>query len=192
MTTARNRRAAQLRADDAVLVIIDTQERLMQAMAETERDAATANQARLLQGAALLDVPVVETRQYPEGLGETVEPVAANLPAHTTRIDKTGFSCCQADPFTGHLYAMRRHQVVLTGVEAHICVTQTALDLLHGGFDVFVAADATCSRLSANRELAMARLRHADAVILPTESVLFEWVRDASHPQFKAISKLVR
>jgi isochorismate hydrolase len=114
-----------------------------------------------------------------------VAEVAAKLPASAVRIEKTAFSACGALPLT-------RPQAVLAGMEAHVCVLQTALEMAAAGREVFVVADAVCSRTEANHANALARLRAAGVVVTNMESVLFEWLRDASHEQFRGISKLIR
>jgi len=174
---------ALLRAPDSALVIIDIQERLAAVM--PERDAVLRNTALLLEAASRLSVPVMLTEQYPKGLGPTVPDLAAKLPADATRIEKTAFSACGALP-------LARPQVVLAGMEAHVCVLQTALELAAAGREVFVVADAVCSRTPANYANALDRLRASGIVLTNTESVVFEWLRDAAHEQFRALSKLIR
>jgi nicotinamidase-related amidase len=105
---------------------------------------------------------------------------------------KTGFSCCAADGFTASLQRLGRKQVILAGMESHVCVLQTALELKQLGFDIFVPEDAVCARSRRRSENALARLRQAGVVVTHCESGLFEWLRDAQHPQFKAVSKLVK
>jgi nicotinamidase-related amidase len=172
-----------LRAADSSLVLVDIQERLAAAM--PARDTVVRAAGILIDAAARLGIPVLATEQYPQGLGPTVPELTAKLPADAKRIEKTSFSACGALP-------LARPQVVLAGMEAHVCVLQTALELAAAGSEVFVAADAICSRAEANRENALARLDKAGVVVTNTESVLFEWLRDAAHEHFRAISKLIR
>lgn len=171
------------RANDSTLVLIDIQERLANVM--PARDAIVRSAGILLEAADRLGVPVVATEQYPQGLGPTVAELTAKLPADAKRIEKTAFSACGALP-------LARPQVVLVGMEAHVCVLQTALELAASGREVFVVADAVCSRTEANRANALARLQEGGVMVTNTESVLFEWLRDAAHEQFRAISKLIR
>jgi nicotinamidase-related amidase len=171
------------RAADSSLVVIDIQERLAAVM--PARDAVVRATGVLLEAAARLDIPVFVTEQYPKALGPTVADLAAKLPASATRLEKTSFSACAALP-------LARPQVVLAGMEAHVCVLQTALELAACGREVFVVADAVCSRADANRENAFDRLRAAGVTLTNTESVLFEWLRDSSHEHFRALSKLIR
>jgi nicotinamidase-related amidase len=107
-------------------------------------------------------------------------------------MSKSGFSCCAAEGFTATLEGLGRSQVVLAGMESHVCVLQTALELKQRGFTVFVAGDAVCARSRQRSENALARLRQAGVVVTHSESVLFEWMRDARHPQFKAVSQLLK
>jgi nicotinamidase-related amidase len=171
------------RAEDSALVVIDIQERLASAM--PARDAVVRATGILLEAAARLDIPVWFTEQYPKGLGSTVAELAARLPEGARRIEKTSFSACAALPLT-------RPQVVLAGMEAHVCVLQTALELAAAGRDVFVAADAICSRTETNYANALARMHSASVVVTNTESVVFEWLRDAANEHFRVLSKLIR
>ncbi len=170
------------------LVIIDIQERLAAAMPEKPREQTIRHSAILAEAAGELAIPVVRTEQYPRGLGTTVAPLAA---AGGTPVEKTCFSCFAAGGFTGALDGMRR-QIVLTGMETHVCVLQTALEMHHAGYQVFVVEDAVCSRHKRHHRNALARLRQAGVVVSNVESVLFEWLRDAAHPAFKPLSRLIR
>ena len=174
------------------LVVIDVQERLAGAMASTELERVVHNTGVLLRAAGRLEVPVVITEQYPRGLGPLVPALASELPADCRRIEKTAFSCARADGFVAALEAVTRPQVVLAGMEAHVCVLQTAIDLVGRGFEVFVVADAVCSRDPRHRDVAMTRLAQAGVRVTVTESVLFEWLGDAAHPEFRAVSRLIR
>jgi len=180
------------RAADSVLVIIDIQERLAAAMVPAQRQAAVRNTRILIQAAACLGIPVLATEQYRKGLGPTVTELTEVLPGGTQRLEKTCFSCAGAEPFSQALGASGRSQVILAGMEAHVCVLQSALELRAAGREVFVVEDACCSRKQENRTNAMYRLRGAGVVVTNTESVLFEWLRDARHEHFKAISTLLR
>ena len=179
-------------AANSVLAIVDIQERLASAMDPAARAAMAKNAAILLQSAARLSIPVVATEQYPKGLGPTVAEIAAVLPEATPRIEKLRFSCACEASFLDALQRSGRSQVILAGMEAHVCVLQSALELRAGGREVFVVADACCSRNPANHANAMQRLAAAGVIVSNTESVIFEWLRDAGHAQFKAISALLR
>jgi nicotinamidase-related amidase len=171
------------RASDSTLVVIDLQERL--AMAMPARDPVVRATGILLEAAARLKIPVVVTEQYPKGLGSTVAEVAVKVPEGSTRIEKTCFSAAAA-------LVLYRPQAVLVGMEAHVCVLQTAVELAAAGREVFVVADAVCSRTEANYSNAMDRMRSAGIVVTNMESVIFEWLRDAAHEDFRALSRLIR
>ena len=137
-----------------------------------------------------MQVQPIVTEQYPQGLGETLPELKQYL-TNTKPIVKTAFSACAEPAFKQHLHSDKT-QIVLTGMEAHICVLQTALGLLQANKQVFLVEDAVISRESTNKANAIARLRDAGCMITNTESVVFEWLGDANHEAFKAISKLIR
>jgi nicotinamidase-related amidase len=171
------------------LVIVDIQERLLPAIFEKER--VVQNAVRLIKGAGILKVPVFATEQYRKGLGTTVPEVAAALGA-LKPIEKLAFSACGAPGFERSLDAARVSDVVLCGIEGHVCVLQTCLDLLDAGRGVFVVADAVSSRTRENYSLGVERMRGAGAVIVSTEMVLFELLEKAGTDEFKQILNLVK
>ncbi|MBI5831210.1 MAG: isochorismatase family protein [Armatimonadetes bacterium] len=174
------------RRDHAVLAIIDVQARLVPAMAEF--GPTLVNIRRLTRGAKALALPILVTEQYPRGLGPTVPSVARLVPGPYPA--KTAFSCFGCEPFA---QAAEAHdELILCGIEAHVCVLQTALGGLARGKRVFVAADAVTSRAVANRQAALAELAAAGVVIAPTETLLFGLLGAAGSPEFKAISRLVK
>lgn len=179
-------------AEDSVLMIIDMQDRLSAAMSDDELESVQTNSIRLIETAGILNIPLLLTEQYPQGLGPTCAELTDKLPESTTRFDKTGFSCCAADGFSRKLNDIHRNQVILTGQEAHVCVLQTALELLSQGFQVFVVEDAIISRNPAHKSNALQRMQHHGATVTNHESVLFEWLKDASHPDFKKVSGMLR
>lgn len=182
MTTVK-----RARADDSVVVVIDIQDKLL---AKVPTGAAMVRTAGfVLDVAAALDVPVRATEQYPKGLGPTTAEIMRRLTGPLPA--KTAFSCCGAGTFLEELKVLNRPNVVLVGMETHVCVSQTALDLLHAGLHVFLPADALAARGAIDHDTALRRLEHAGAVVTTAEAVAFEWTRDAAHPQFKAVSKLV-
>jgi nicotinamidase-related amidase len=178
-------------AADSVLILIDVQERLAAAMEPATFRGVVRNAGILVQAAVGLGIPVLTTEQYRKGLGRTVPELAALLP-DAAAIEKTGFSAAGDESFRQTLDRAGRPQTILAGMEAHVCVLQTALELRAAGRDVFVVADACCSRSAANHANAMERLRAAGVTVAHTESIVFEWLRDARHDCFKAISALVR
>jgi len=179
-----------LHADRSVLVVVDMQEPFLRHLFERER---VVNNCRLLiQSAKVLNVPVIATLQYAQRMGSIIPEVAAVLPEGTAPIDKMCFSCYRSEPFRAALMASERTQVVVCGVEAHICVTQTALDSQEAGFHVQVAEDAVSSRSSENWQIAMGRLRHAGVVVTCAESVVYEWLGEAGTDAFRQILQLVK
>ncbi len=180
------------RAGDSVLVMIDVQERLAAAMLPAARAAVIRNARILLSAAARLGIPVFLTEQYPKGLGPTEAEILEMLPAGSARLEKTCFSATGAEGCMDALEASGRRQVMVAGMEAHVCVLQSALELRAARPEVFVVEDACCSRNLENHRNAMDRMRAAGVMITNTESVVFEWLRDARHDCFKAISALLR
>lgn len=173
----------------SALLVVDVQERLAPAMAESERVVSRVR--ILLEAARRLGVPVLASEQYPKGLGRTIEPLAPLL-EDATVIEKVAFSCAREPRFAEALSAARRSQVVVCGMETHVCVLQSAMDLKANGYEVHVAADAVGSRDPARRELGLARMRHAGCTIVDTEMVVFEWLGSAGGEHFKALSALIR
>jgi len=172
--------------DRSTLVVVDVQEAFAQAVAGF--DALVAQVAILVQAARILDVPVVVTEQYPRGLGDTVAPLLEHLDG-VPRLSKTVFSAAQADGFA---LAPERDQVLVCGIEAHVCVNQTVCDLAASGRQVHVVADAVASRTAENRAIGLAKMERAGAVPTSTETAAFEWLRAAGGEAFKAIQGLVR
>lgn len=178
-------------SNNSVLMVIDIQERLTVAMPQGVRDRVIEQVEVLLTAADCLSVPVVVTEQYPKGLGHTEPALKAKLAADAPVIEKTNFSSAKVEAVKDFLENSERKQVYLAGMETHICVLQTALDLLKQGYEVYVIEDAVSSRAKGNQFNALQRLRLAGAVITNVESLLFEWLGDASHPAFKKLAKLI-
>ena len=181
---------------DAVLVVIDEQERLTAAMARGERVLKATE--RLLRVAALVRVPVIVTRQYPKGLGDTdvglaeaiVETERAGVLAGV--VDKVAFDCFGEPAFVEAVRGTGRRQLVFAGMETHVCILQTALAALRSGLDVHVIADACCSRDDTNHELALGRLSRAGAVVSTSESVAYELVGEAGTDEFRSLLRIVK
>jgi hypothetical protein len=178
-----------LKLDETVLFFIDVQGRLHDLM--HDKESLDAGLERIVRGARLLEVPVLLTEQIPEKLGPTSEPFKTMLEG-VAAVPKTAFSCCGDLKFLAELRMLGKRHVILTGIEAHVCVYQTAVDLLQAGYDVIVAADAVASRTAENRMLALEAMRDAGARILPVESILFALLRDAADPRFKELLKLIK
>jgi nicotinamidase-related amidase len=174
-------------AGDTGLLVIDVQEKLLPLIPDAA--ALVRNLAFLIDAARLLGIPVQATEQYPRGLGPTVPELARRLPE---RADKTAFSCCAIPRVVEAFHRAARPRVLLAGIEAHVCVLHTALDLLALDFRVYVAADAVASRARIDHEMALRRLEKAGVVLVSTEMCVFEWLGGSAHPQFKAVSQLVQ
>jgi len=175
----------------STLMVIDIQERLTTAMPKGVRDRVIEQVSVLLTAAECLSIPVMVTEQYPKGLGATERALLDKLPTGTPVIEKTNFSSARVDSVAEALQQSGRKQVFLAGMETHICVLQTTLDLLKQGYEVFVIEDAVSSRAKGNQFNALQRMRLAGAVITNVESLLFEWLGDATHPEFKTLAKLI-
>ena len=173
----------------AGLVVVDVQERLLPAIFERQR--VLQNAVRLIQGAALLQVPIFATEQYRKGLSPTVPEVAAAIPGFAP-MEKLAFSACGATGFLSALKKRKVSEAIVCGIEGHVCVSQTCLDLLDEGFRVFVAADAVSSRTLENYHFGLDRMRAAGAVIVSTEMVLFELLERAGTEEFKQVLALVK
>lgn len=169
----------------AALVVVDVQEAFRPAVLGFEQVAN--NTALLVQGARALGIPVVATEQYPRGLGDTVPEVADHL-GSADPIEKTVFSAAAAEGFD----LGGRDQVLLCGIESHVCVSQTAHDLIDRGVEVHVARDAVGSRTEENRELGLHKMEGAGAVLTSVETALFEMLREAGSDEFKAVQRLVK
>ena len=177
----------------SALLIIDLQERLAPAVHGLKR--VLANVKILLTAARTLEVPVLASEQYPKGLGPTLPEISALLPRTEVPaqvVEKTHFSCLAEPGFAEFLAPAPRDQVVIAGIEAHVCVLQTALDFRAMGRDVFVVADACSSRRREDAELAFERLRKNEVDVVTTEMVVFEWLHQAGDPSFKKLSALLR
>ena len=172
----------------AALVLVDVQQKLLPAI--HDREALVASCAKLARGMAALGVPIVWTEQNPKGLGPTVPEVAELLPGEA--VTKVSFSCCGEPAFAEAVAALGRTQLVLAGIESHVCVWQTAADLLDGGHEVHICADAVSSRTPANRQIGLDRARAAGAAITSVEMALFELLDTAGDPAFKAILQIVK
>lgn len=178
-----------LTAQNAVLILIDYQEKLVPAMHDRER--LVTNVLKLVRGAAAFELPVIITEQYPQGLGPTLPEISGLLPG-VTPLAKTCFSACDDDAFLQTLRATGRGQVLLAGIETHICVYQTALALVRDGWQVQVVTDCCASRDPANETAALRRMEAAGVSPSNTEMALFELLKVAKGEVFKQISRIVK
>jgi nicotinamidase-related amidase len=173
----------------AALVVVDVQEAFRPAVLDFERVAQ--NVSMLVRGAHILGLPTLVTEQYPKGLGHTVPEVAEHL-GDVEPIEKVCFSAVEAAGFPRALQEARRDQVLLCGIEAHVCVNQTAEDLLADGVEVHVAQDAVTSRTDDNRALGLHKMERSGAVVTSVETALFELLREAGTPEFKEVQAIVK
>jgi nicotinamidase-related amidase len=178
-----------LNRDEAVLVIVDIQERLAAVM--NERKRVVDNCLHLIELAKLLKIPVILNEQYPKGLGPTVSEIRETLQPYEP-IEKLSFSCCKGPLFMERLKETGRKKVILAGMETHVCVLQTCLGLAEAGYTVHVVNDAICSRTKENFKTAIEFMRDAGAAITCTETVLFQLLEKAGTEEFKIISKRIK
>ena len=176
--------------DSTALVLVDVQERLVNALPDIQPRLPKVITA--LKAAAALNLDVIVTEQYPKGLGPTLADVRAACPAGAPVIEKTSFSCWGEENFRLALKAKKRQTVVLMGIEAHVCVQQTAFDLLVEAYEVVLLADAVASRNAEDCRIALELMRAKGVWVTTTESFLFSLLGSAKHPGFKAVSALVK
>lgn len=192
MTGAQSSHPMQIRREGTALLVVDVQERLFPAMDADHREEVMRNIKVLATAARRLALPVIVTEQYPKGLGHTLPELRETLGVGVEPIPKVAFSCAAAEGVRARLRAAGIRQIVLAGIEAHVCVLLTALDLLAEGYGVHVAADAVTSRTQASWRLAMDQLRQAGAVVTSTETVLFQWLGQGDTEEFRELARLIR
>lgn len=175
---------------NTILVIIDVQSALLQAM--HEREDLLANLQKLIKGTQALDLPILWLEQNPSRLGQTAPEIQVLLGGSQSVIPKMAYSCCGEPKFMHNIEALGRQQILLAGIETHVCVYQTAADLLARGFEVQIVADAVSSRRAFDKTVGLDRVRALGARIACVEMVLFELMRTAEHPAFKNVLKIVR
>lgn len=178
----------------AALLVVDIQDRLVTAMPADALADVTRNTAILITAADQLGLPIVVSQQYPKGLGATARPVEDALAAArgVHRFDKIAFSAAAAPAFAALAAGLGRDQWILCGMESHVCVYQTARDLVARGWDVHVCADAVCSRTAANREIGLGLMARAGAVISSTEACVFDLLGRAGTDEFRALSRVIK
>ena len=179
-----------LDANTAALVVVDIQEGFRNAIPDFALIASRAS--TVVRGFQILNVQVIVTEQYPKGLGHTAEEIHLVLPDDFEVFEKTAFSSCGAEPFLAKLQEFGVKQVVLCGLETHVCVNQTAHDLLERGFDVHILTDCVCSRFEHDKTAGLAKMQMSGVVPSSIEMALFELMRDARHEQFKEIQALIK
>ena len=185
---------APLSRSRAALLVVDIQDRLLPAMPATALADDLRNSVLLIAAADRLGLPIVVSQQYPRGLGATAQPIEDALTAArgVHRFDKLEFSAAAAPAFGALAPALGRDQWIVCGMETHVCVYQTARDLVARGWDVQVCADAVCSRTPANRELGLGLIGRAGALIAPTETCVFDLLGRAGSDEFRALSRMIK
>lgn len=174
-----------INSSEALLLVIDVQEKLVNML---ENNDVKDNAIKVAKACGILNIPAVITEQYPKGLGDTIEEIKQALP-NAEYVEKTSFSALKEDEVEKLL---SQKQVIIFGIETHICVLQTAIDLLNAGYEVFVVQNACGSRCDDNKNAALRRLIHAGAQIVTTEMVLFELLESSKHPNFKEVQALIK
>lgn len=175
------------------LLIIDAQERLAAAMPPDELDKVVDNINRLVTAAKILDIPVIATQHNSKGLGPIIETIRTNMPMVHEPTEKTAFSCCTAPGFERNISSHPdRRQLIVVGMEAHICIAQTVSGLQRWGYQVFVPSDAIISRKTAHKENVLERMRSCGIQVVCTESVGFEWLGDSTDAQFRDVWSLFK
>lgn len=181
-----------IKKEDTSFVVVDVQERLMGAMPEDIIETNLKNMKILLEAANILGIPITVTEQYPKGLGPTIGEIKNSVGKGVEPIEKVVFSCAREPEFESALKDIDRGSVLLCGVETHVCVLQTAIDLINRGYNVYVPADAVISRRELDWEKGMELIEKAGATVGTTEAFLFQLLERAGTDEFKQISKLVR
>lgn len=190
MTTMTVTRTYRIHKQDVQALMIDVQDKFAPHI--TDMDKITHKAGILIQGLQALGVPITVNEQYPKGLGHTIKPLADVLDDKAVIFEKSAFSSADDEPTWRHLAMQNRHYVLLFGVETHVCIQQTALDLLDNGMQPVIISDATGSRDAYDRKIALRRMRRAGAVVTTTEAILFELLRSSKDEAFKTISNLVK
>lgn len=175
--------------DKTAALVIDFQERLFPLIHEHER--LTRNVPILIDGLKVLNIPVFVTEQYVKGLGPTIQPIAVSIEG-IERIEKASFSCCDEPRFMLELAASGMENIIIMGIESHVCVLQTVIDLISNGYHPVVVEDCISSRKENDKKIALGRMRQEGAWITTYESILFELLRYSGTDEFKAISRLVK
>jgi nicotinamidase-related amidase len=175
--------------EDTALILVDVQGNLAQSM--HNKEGLSENLKRMVKGAQLLGVPILWTEQNPDGLGPTMPEIAELLP-NQNPVSKFSFSCCGSEQFMKELKALNRQNILIVGIEAHVCVYQTAADLVNLNYDVQVVADAVASRTPQNKQIGLEKSKAAGAGITSTEIALFELLKIAKGDKFKEIIKIVK
>ncbi len=182
-----------LNRENALLLVVDVQERLVPAIHKDLYPRSLKNMQIAIEAAGTLGIPIILTEQYPKGLGKTVGEISASLEGKKARrIEKVTFSCARDEGFLQAVAATNRKQVVIVGMETHVCVYQTAVDLTRAGYSVFILDDAVSSRFLHNYQSGLQALRDAGCTVVSTETAIFELLKVAATPEFKKVSALIK
>jgi isochorismate hydrolase len=184
-------RLMHIEREEAVLIIIDVQDALIRNMNQEVGKNVIRNIRTLLTFAKKMDIPILITEQYPKGLGKTVPEITMEL-GSILPIEKVSFSCCGVETFNDQLNQLGRKQVILTGIETHVCVLQTAGDLIQKGYEAHVVADAICSRRKLDWEIGLRWMEKRGAMISATEIIAFQLLKEAGTEEFRGLSKLLK
>lgn len=178
-----------LNKDNTILLIIDIQEKLSSVMKYKEQ--IIDNTQILIAASKELDMPMIITEQYPKGIGSTVSEIKDNINSDVKIFEKTSFTG-YTDEVKSYLEAKGRKKVIITGMETHVCILQTARDLIQNGYNVFIAKDAVCSRSKENFLNSLEQMKEFGAVITNTETIVFDLLKKSGTPEFKVLSKLIK
>ncbi|MBC7997352.1 MAG: hydrolase [Leptolyngbya sp.] len=178
-----------LKREDAVLLIVDVQESFRKHINDFAN--LTRNISIMAEAAKILKLPVVVTEQYPQGLGNIVAEISACLGDHKL-FEKSCFSCCGSEPFMSHLEGIGRKQIIITGIEAHVCVNQTVHDLIESGYQVHLVVDAISSRNPKNKDIGIDKMTRSGAILSSVETSLFEMLVESNTETFKSVQRLVK
>ena len=177
-----------INSKNALVLIIDVQEKLVKMLKD---DSVKENAVKIAKAAEILNIPVIITEQYPKGLGSTIEEIKASL-TEAKYMEKTHFSVLKEEGANDLINSYGKKQIILFGIETHICVLQTAFDLMNKGYEVFAVQNASASRNDDNKQAALRRLIHSGAQIVTTEMVLFELLEGSNHPKFKEVQAIIK
>lgn len=179
-----------LNIEDSILIIIDIQEKLVKAIPNS--DEVVSNFEKIAHCADILNIPTIVTEQYPQGLGQTVRNLKDSISEGTFTVEKASFSAMQEDNFKNGILSLERKQILIGGIETHICVLQTAYDLIKEGYDVYILKDCSSSRNFFENETGLELLKQYGAKITSSEIAIFEWLKTSKNPHFKEIQALIK
>ena len=179
----------KLSQTDSIVLVIDVQEKLVRML---EKDTIVSKTAKLVEAAKILQIPIIVTEQYPKGLGNTIAPVAECLPSDSSIFEKVSFSALDSEDIADKIKSYGKKQIVICGIETHICVHQTVAALIEAGYDVYVIKDACASRNKYEFKQGIEAMSQNGAKISCLEIALFEWLGSAKHPNFKEVQALIK